>query len=263
MKLIHCVLLALIVAINAFGQDPAPGTVATDIPEVEYQARLARIGQFVEAGNFEALLREGDEIQDIWGGNGGERFARLILEITNAGGYSIICDAHPEARNLLEKYAVAALERSDSYGFESEAFLVMKLRYLPNRTHLWLHLLSRLEREKDLSADPYFVPPYRQVDAPEDPRWNRDVDEAAKAKFERERKAYIEELKWLRDQYRLRNIAAELAEPLGTKFLAHVYSRPPFSHDDLESLLDGYTIADSLKKKILKARDEMVPKQEP
>src|SRR5438045_8907241 len=53
----------------------------TDLPEAEYKSRLARIKQSLDEGNFEELVKQGDEIQKIWATDGGERFAKLILEV--------------------------------------------------------------------------------------------------------------------------------------------------------------------------------------
>jgi hypothetical protein len=250
---------------------------ATDVPEAEFKARLAVIIQLVEDGNFEDLVKEGDEIEEVWRTDGGERYAKLILEVTNAFGYSRICDGHPEVGNLSVKYATGALERPDSYSLETEADLVGKLLYYPNvpsfkedealtlrnSSKLCLHLLARLERERDQSADPYLTPPFKQLEEPEEPRWSGVVNPMEKAKFEKEVAKYNERRKWLGEQYRLRNVAAELAEPLGTKFLANVYSRPPFSAEELKALLSDYPIAESLRKGILKARDDLATNGHP
>lgn len=247
------------------------GIGKADVPEAEFQARLARIRQFTDAGSFEELVKEGDEIQAVWAANGGERFAKLILEVMDAFGYSRIRDGHPEVRSLGDKYATVALERADSYSLESEQYLLMRLRSfsdlpslndaevlkLRNSSKLWLHLFSRLERERDPVADPYLTPPLKQLSAPEDPRWSGVVDTAAKAKYEAEMAEYNVKRKWLADQYKLRNLAADLAEPWGTKFLANVYSRPPFSREELSTLLSEHQITESLRRSILKARDDL------
>lgn len=261
---------------------------ATDVPEAEYKARLARIRQLLDEGNFEELVKQGDEIQEIWATDGGERFAKLILEVTNAFGYSRISDGHPEVGTLSGKYATVALERADSYSLESEWYLVMRLGYyanlpsfneeealkLRNSSKFWLHLLTRLERENDHSFDPYtalrkqLVPPedprwngvllQMQISPPEDPSWSGVVDPVAKARFQAEMAEYNEKRKKQGDQFKLVNVA-EVAEPRGTKFLANVYSRPPFSREELGSLLSEYQIAESLRRSILKARDDLVP----
>jgi len=249
----------------------ATNPAAKDVPEAEYRERLARIRQLSDEGNFEQLVKEGDEIQDIWAFDGGERFAKLILEVLNSFGYSRISDGHPEVGRLSAKYAIVALERADSYSLESELYLLMRLGYFPdlpsfnhaealklrNSSKLWLHLLTRLERERDSSADPY-LGLQKQLSAPEDPYWNDGggSNPVAKAEFEARMAEYNLKRKWLADQYKLRNIA-EVAEPWGTKFLAKVYSRPPFSREELNALLSQYPIAKSLRATILKARDDL------
>ncbi len=265
---------------------------AADVPEAEYRVRLARIRQFTDAGSFEELVKEGDEIQVVWAANGGERFAKLILEVMNAFGYSPISDGHPEVRSLSDKYATVALERADSYSLESEQYLLMRLRYFPdlpsfneeealklrNSSKMWLHLLTRLERENDHSFDPYtalrkqLVPPedprwngvllQMQISPPEDPSSSGVVDPVAKARYQAEMAEYYEKRKKQRDQYNLLNVA-EVAEPWGTKFLANVYSKPPFSREELSTLLSEYPIAESLRRSILKARDDLVPSSHP
>ena len=45
---------------------------------------------------------------------------------------------------------------------------------------------------------------------------------------------YNEKRKWLLDQYKLRNVE-EVAVPWARKFLANVYSKPPFSRDELNA----------------------------
>ncbi len=244
---------------------------ATDIPEAEYKARLALIKQLVDEGNFEELVEEADEIQAVWAINGGERYAKLILEVMNAFGYSRISDGHPEVRGLGDKYATVALERADSFSLESEQYLLMRLRSftdlpslndaevlkLRNSSKLWLHLFTRLENERDSSADPYLTL-QKQLSAPENPDWSDGgSNPVAKAKYEVEMAEYNVKLKWLGDQYKLRNLAADLAEPRGTKFLASVYSRPPFSREELSTLLSEYPIAESLRRSILKATDDL------
>ncbi|MGB7209700.1 MAG: hypothetical protein WBD27_13640 [Pyrinomonadaceae bacterium] len=261
---------------------------ATDVPEAEYHARLARIRQFTDAGSFEELVKEGDEIQAVWAANGGERFAKLILEVLDAFGYSRICDGHPEVRSLSDEYATVALARADSFSLESERRLLMRLRSfsdlpslndaellkLRNGSKLWLHLFTRLERENDHSFDPYIalrkqlVPPedprwngvlfQMQISPPEDPSWSGVVDPVAKARYQAEMAEYNEKRKKQGDQYKLLNVA-EAAEPWGTKFLAYVYSKPPFSREELNTLLSEHPIAESLRRSILKARDDLVP----
>jgi len=245
---------------------------ATDVPEAEYQSRRARIRQLFDESNFEGIVKEGDEIQAVWATTGGERYAKLILEVIYTFGYSRIADGHPEVRSLSEKYATVALERADTYSLESERYLVMSLGYyanlpsfneaealkLRNSSKLWLRLLARLERERDTSADPYLAL-QKQLSAPENPYWNDEgSNPVAKSKYEAEMTEYNAKRKWLSDQYRLRNVA-EVAEPWGTKFLANVYSRPPFSRDELSGLLSEYQIAESLRRSILKARNDLVP----
>ena len=244
----------------------------TDVPEAEYRERLTRIRRLIDQGKRDEIIKEGDEIQDIWAKEGGERYAKLILEVLNSFGYSRIADGDPELGSLAEKYAIVALERADFYSLESEYCLLGRLGYSPdipsfsasevvklrNSSRLWMHLLARLQREKDPSADPYFVDPPKQLDAPEDPRWNGVVDSGAMAAFEKETKVYNEKRKWLSDQYKLRNVE-ELAVPRGRKFLANVYSRPPFSRDELNALLSEYAIAEVLRTSILKARDDLAP----
>jgi hypothetical protein len=245
-----------------------------DVPEAEYKVRLARIRQLSDDGNFDKLVKEGDEIQAIWAENGGERFAKLILEMLDAFGYSRISDGHPEVRSLSDEYSTTALARADSFSLESECRLLMRLRSfsdlpslddaevlkLRNSSKLWLHLFTRLANERDPSADPYLAL-QKQLSAPENPNWNDEgSNPVAKAKFEQAMKVYYEKRKWLGEQYKLRNLATDLAEPWGTKFLANVYSRPPFAREELKMLLSENPLSDKLKKGILKARDDLASK---
>ena len=217
---------------------------ATDVPKVEYDVRLARIAQFLDAGNFQALVKERDEIEDVWGAGGGERYAKLILEVISSFGDSRILHEHPEANDLRDKYATAALARSDSYGIESEVYLARNLRhsaFVPSFTEaeasklrksskMWLHLLTRLECDRDPSFD-LNKALANQPTPPEDPRFSGVVDPVAKARFQTAMAEYIEQRKRIGYQYKLLNMSSDLAEPWGTKFLANVYSRPPFSRE--------------------------------
>ena len=240
-----------------------------DVPEAEYQARLERIREFANAANFEELVKEGDEIQAVWGTGGGERYAKLVLELTSDLGSSEIVHEHPEAMELRDKYATAALARSDSFSIDSELHLAMELRHsafvrsfnetealkLRNSSKLWLHLLARLERENDPSFNPYkalslsnhLITP-AELAAVKDP--------VEKSRLEALEAAHQKKLKKYVHQYQLQNVA-EIAEPLATKFLANVYSRPPFRGEELKALLSEYPISVRLKKKILKARDDL------
>ena len=109
-----------------------------------------------------------------------------------------IADGHPELGSLAEKYAIVALERADSYSLETERYLLIAFglysrypKFQRDRNSETSQVArdfgcicsARLDREKDLSANPYFVDPPKQLDAPEDPRWNGVVDSAAMAEI--------------------------------------------------------------------------------
>jgi hypothetical protein len=244
----------------------------TDIPETEYKRRLTRIKQLADEGNLQELVKEGDDIHKIWGSGGGERFARLTLEVINAFCLSRVLDENPEAWDLREKYARAALATSDSYGIESELNLVGQISYLAHvssfseaevlrlRTgsRLWLHLLTRLESEKDPSVnlDPYQSLP-NHLTTTYELRSVEIVDPLAAARLRTAETEHQEKLKKISYQFQLRNLS-EIAERSGTRFLANVYSRSPFSREELSALLSEHPIAESLRRSILKARDDLM-----
>ncbi len=248
-----------------------PSSVLKDVPEAEYLERLARIKRFAHEGNFNQLTKEGDEILETWGPYGGERFARLTLKLIDALGNGGMPDKNPTAWDLREKYAIAALAVPESYSIESELSLVGQLQYyalvssfseveavkLRNSSKFWLHLLARIEREKDPSVnlDPKQSLPMHLTTAAELRKIEIENPLAA-ARLRLSEAEHQEKLKKIAYQFQLKDFSVT-AEKIGTRFLASVYSKPPFSRVELEALLAEHPIPESLRQRILKARDNL------
>ena len=51
----------------------------TDVPEAQYHERLARIRRLLDQGKVEEIVKEGDEIQDIWAKGRGRKICEIDL----------------------------------------------------------------------------------------------------------------------------------------------------------------------------------------
>ena len=235
----------------------------------EFQEALCRLKCFREKGSLDELIIEWNKIEQDWSKLGGDSYGNLTLEFLSVLTSARFRSADDKALNLSQSYAIQTLKKADTFDFEIEWQLLIKLRYSISesklsdvqiqerreRVKLWLHLIHRLEVEKDKNFDPNDLP-LLNVTPPEGvpvrfSGMSPDLikDPQLRAEYEKAIEANAKKMKYYNHQYKLRQ-NEDFFVRYATKYISMVYSRPPIDLNELKNLLNEYQIPENMQKLI-------------
>ncbi|MGB7068423.1 MAG: hypothetical protein WBD22_02930 [Pyrinomonadaceae bacterium] len=231
----------------------------------DFERQLQRLRSFREKGTLKELLNEGKLIERQWGESGGESYGKLILEFLGILTHSrYISD---EVIDMSQNYVVQTLKKADTFGLTTEWKLLWFLRYpfsekdkieLQQRregTKLWLHLLRRLEVEKDENFDPDDLPSLNVVPpAGVRVRFAGMSPEAIKdpklrAEYEAAIVANAKKLEYHNQQSDLRRDEESILRN-AIDYIANAYSVPPKNFEEFQEILNNSKVSNDLKKEI-------------
>lgn len=219
---------------------------------------------------LEDLINSQRNIEYLLGKTGGPNYGMLYRNLLAALTTEKIIESHPEALGLAQDYVEIALRRSDSFDFETEWFLLMYLRYPTNeasldnsqiearrrRTDLWLHLLKRIDDEKDTDFDQNDLPALN-VQPPEGSNIiagmspDAITDPVLREQYKAAIKKNSENAAYFSHQIRLRQDEDSIIKN-AVKYISLMYSKVPYNSDELRNALDKYAISDDIILRISK-----------
>lgn len=238
----------------------------------------ARLKILRETGNLNDIIFEQKNIESKWGEVGGISYGLLYRDLLAALTTDKIIKSNSRVLDLSQDFVQTALAHADSFDLETEWFLLMYLRYptreieLSNdeiiernsRVELWLHLLRRLEKEKDPEFDPNDLPTLN-VTPPDGSNGIAGMspesiqDPELRENYKKAIRANSVKTEYFSNQVRLRQNESSIIDN-GIKYISLMYSQNPFNSTELRSLLEKYDISKALRNRIIERTDELIKK---
>lgn len=248
----------------------------------EFLVDRAQIIDLRDHGDVNAVTSLAEATRLKWAEKDKERYAILMLTICSSLRSTRL--AGPRAAGLARQYALSTLRDANEISLETELQLIGQVTsdLLPQRAPAgndWLlrrkedvavrlHGWNRLEQAIDRSWDPNefwsLVRPRPPLDVPwvtgNPPEVIRDPNVRAEyvAALEESRR----QVEYHNTQRRLRRLKSYFT-PLAARYIARVYSIPPFNTEELRRLLNEYGMAPAVRAEILDLVNENMASQKP
>jgi hypothetical protein len=237
----------------------------------EYQRDLARLDDLSKTQDLNAVIKFADEAETRWGQRGGDYYARLMLNVSN-----VIANDFSDDRiyRLSQKYALAALSKSNSFSLDSEVsllpFIAMDLapkdaaanvepewaKERSLKARLWLHAWQRLEAERDKNFNfddrPVMnVVPPRETGLPSGVAPEAIKDAKLRARYQAELTANAKKAEAYNRQYMLREMSKTFPRK-AESYIVGAYSKPPYNFNELGKLMNQYVADHETRQRILR-----------